>query len=774
MACRLKEDVLNKNDELEDLLVFGYSCKLFRDDEKALYIDQGKHLIPWMGDETLKIDRYDARGTLYDLKNAEAPSGGFDRFFGLTDIEKQVESMCDEERYRALVTNEEEESMYQEEELKRLHFALGDKSKEYGQVQYNYDGNSNNVMQVTEKSVEKTDEGGEDEPFVPAPQLDIPLNMVVPETVKHNAVIVKTAMFINSQGPQMEILLKMKQAGNPLFNFLSFDNPLHNYYRHLLMAIKGGQYKPDVDKSNDKKDEENGEDDHYLHPSLASSVSKVELAPSIPSINYKPSAHCAYSMLVNKIKDKKAKSNVLPSQLTKLKQALQRFNTDKKDDNSGNESDSNCSTESRSSVKSKSSSYSNISLGSLKSSQANQSFETPPHDIQIIIDKMASYVAKNGRDFETVVQMKKDPRFDFLNANHVFNSYYQYKVRQYENIEKLPKPDERSKSIEMKMKEEQAKAKLTPVCFSIKKPKESETVIEKSALPLEESSDEEGRDDEKKENMTVEEAEKKESAEVVASAVATVDAKEEKNKKILATERIKDKLTAAVREKVAMASKEKQLQLERKRRAAAFLKNLQSEGGGLKIPMLQGPQLPGCDASERVTDDDSDVASLPDGTDEIGSEEKNVKCEKRTKHFREVEKSHKLLCSTGKHKDREKQSEKKDEGKSDVHDRTSDSSVSSEDNDRRKNYGFGRRSGRRKSGEDSYTKSKFVQISGSHSDEKRRKRRKHKKDDERDRNTRKHSRSKKSKRSKGSDDERNFRIKRSRRDSDSSDSDRNS
>lgn len=53
--------ILRKNKSKEnplELLVFGYACKLFRDDEKALYIDQGKHLIPWMGDDNLKIDRY--------------------------------------------------------------------------------------------------------------------------------------------------------------------------------------------------------------------------------------------------------------------------------------------------------------------------------------------------------------------------------------------------------------------------------------------------------------------------------------------------------------------------------------------------------------------------------------------------------------------------------------------------------------------------------------------------------------------------------------------
>ena len=41
----------------EELFVFGYACKLYRDDGKALLEDSGALLIPWMGDNSLMVDR---------------------------------------------------------------------------------------------------------------------------------------------------------------------------------------------------------------------------------------------------------------------------------------------------------------------------------------------------------------------------------------------------------------------------------------------------------------------------------------------------------------------------------------------------------------------------------------------------------------------------------------------------------------------------------------------------------------------------------------------
>ena len=47
----------SRGSKQEELMVFGYSCKLYRDDAKAMAEDSGVYLIPWMGDHSLMIDR---------------------------------------------------------------------------------------------------------------------------------------------------------------------------------------------------------------------------------------------------------------------------------------------------------------------------------------------------------------------------------------------------------------------------------------------------------------------------------------------------------------------------------------------------------------------------------------------------------------------------------------------------------------------------------------------------------------------------------------------
>ncbi|XP_076675955.1 suppressor of white-apricot isoform X2 [Andrena cerasifolii] len=670
----------NGEEEQQELLVFGYSCKLFRDDDKAKMIDQGKHLIPWMGDSTLKIDRYDGRGALGDLRIYEPPPGGFDQRTILTEDELKVEQLCDEERYRSLYNNDMEDSIYQEEEMKRLHQALDSENSEntYSHVAYNYNEEGNDSKVTCDDSQSpKQSEGSqeEDQTFVPPPELEIPEGISLPETQKLNAIITKTALFISRQGGQMEILIKAKQANNPQFSFLSIDGRLHQYYRYILDAIKSGKYNPEKQPEKEESEPEEGssdqDDEPYLHPSLAPSFTKIEAAPSIPSIQYKPSADCAYSMLVNKITGKPPPSKApqvpeppvqpvatpigyyhpVPGQVyTPYPTQMQYshgpvvYGPNGQMQSAGQlvpvnmpSSASDATATHPSTIEAPSPL---VPYGSTPQKQLSRpSFIVPPADVQIIIDKMASYVAKNGRDFEAIVKNKGDPRFNFLELSHQYHGYYAHKLTIYEGainpkvlteeellqkqepleekqkkLEELQKKQQRMEEVQKRVKMIQAKKKcdtrakqvttgakqITTVSFSIKKPKDGETgVIEKrNALPLEESDEElenESKDTNSKpsspqnsneqnslaagadkDGSRAEKKSKNEEKELVDLTDEILEDCQKEIRHKQAEDRIKDKLVAAARDKLAATSRERQLQLERKKKAAAFLSQIQS------------------------------------------------------------------------------------------------------------------------------------------------------------------------------------------------------
>ncbi|XP_072755114.1 splicing factor, suppressor of white-apricot homolog isoform X2 [Anoplolepis gracilipes] len=693
----------NTDEEPQELLVFGYSCKLFRDDDKAKMIDQGKHLIPWMGDSTLKIDRYDGRGALADLRIHEPPPGGFDQRTILTEEELKVEQLCDEERYRSLYNNDAEESMYHEEEIKRLHQAL-DSESSYNQVGYNYNEDENNQKASGEDSQspkQSEDSQEEDQAFVPPPELEIPEGMILPETQKLSAIITKTALFISQHGSQLEILIKTKQANNPQFAFLSIDEPLHQYYKFLLDAIKNGKYNPEKqpEKEETESEEESDQDDEsYLHPSLAPSFTKIEAAPSIPSIQYKPSADCAYSMLVNKITGKPPPSKV-PQVLDPTIQPIPSagyyppmppqsyppYPTPMQYSHGPVIYGPNGQMQSSSQlvnmpIMSNDTAMTQTALPKetptplvpygipTQKPLSRPSFIVPPADVQIIIDKMASYVAKNGRDFETIVKNKGDSRFNFLELSHQYHGYYAHKLTMYEGainpkvlteekllqkqepqeekqkkLEELQKKQQRMEEVQKRVKMIQAKKKnsgdtktkqstgsvkqITTVSFSIKKPKDGEsTVIEKrNALPLEES-DEEMDDDKKDTNSKpgspqnsiadanssippIEDkdpprSDKKPKSDDKELVDLTDDILEDCQKEIrhkqAQEDRLKDKLLAAARDKL---SKERQLQLERKKKAAIFLSHIQ-------VPISKTSSTVTVNQNSRK-DDSDEVQSVP-------------------------------------------------------------------------------------------------------------------------------------------------------------------
>lgn len=336
----------------------------------------------------------------------------------------------------------------------------------------------------------------------------------------------------------------------------------------------------------------------------------------------------------------------------------------------------------------------------------------PPSDIQLIIDKMASYVAKNGRDFENIVRGKGDPRFSFLEPVHMYNPYYNQKVELYlqldligdtsnsseppvkkpavtavEEEEPTVKPpstiienngdsDVKSDSRKSTKSSKSHKQKPLPICFSIKKPRDQETLEVKSALPNEESEDESNEasdvDDDafrndksktvqqqksssaSKDNVKVENEDsmdaQESSSENKQAPSDTVVKKSTISAETWAKERLKAKLVMTAKGKIAAKEKDKQLQAERRRKAAQFISLLQKEN------LMANIQLSTANMMAESMDKNSANSGSKDEIISIGSSSTNSDSDVAITKVStgKSSKRHGISEKSGKHKRRKK------------------------------------------------------------------------------------------------------------------------
>ncbi|XP_077317902.1 splicing factor, suppressor of white-apricot homolog isoform X3 [Lithobates pipiens] len=641
-----------KQQAVADLLVFGYACKVFRDDEKALYHEQGRHLIPWMGDNNILIDRYDGRGHLHDLSEYDAEHNSWNRNYNISEEEARIEALCDEERYLALHTDLLEEEARQEEEYKRLSEALAEDGT-YNSVCFQYRSDYYDPSQPTEEEEPQKEEKDSsdlednEEPFIAPEGMNVPSDVELPATAKMHAIIERTANFVCKQGAQFEIMLKAKQARNSQFDFLRFDHYLNPYYKHILKAMKEGRYTMLAEKTSEEQKKtvvstdqvEDSEDDDeggdYLHPSLFASKRCSRLEELTKPLKVIDPDH-PLAALVRKAQNEKMASqlaaNVAPA-APAPPPATQTESTTPRIDASACYSSipagENATKEAAIPPQSTILPPLNSSDDSIKVPAGLSATSTlapcvaiipPPPDIQPVIDKLAQYVARNGIKFETSVRAKNDSRFDFLQPWHQYNPYYEFKKQffmQKEGIllsQPYTSPDDNSISTEslndpvmhndtvddetnaceaLSAKDDPSssnkaacdgklKVSFAPISFAIRVKETDLLPFEKNRVKLDDDSEEEGEGDGKdgQQNKTSSSS----NCQSLNTATIVVEEKKpqltpEELEAKQAKQKLEDRLAAAAREKLAQAakeSKEKQLQAERKRKAALFLQTLKN------------------------------------------------------------------------------------------------------------------------------------------------------------------------------------------------------
>ncbi|CAH2069905.1 unnamed protein product [Thlaspi arvense] len=412
-----------------DLVIVGRHTLFFDDDSMATFVNSPTALVDW---NSLLIDRYDVRHLLSSL-----PPPRPKRRRTISD-DPDLESDLDHERYLDLpaesLSPSHDESDINDE-------PVSTNADGFRAVPYSY----GSVSDFSEQRVADMESG-----FQPPFTVPDYLLQHLPPTEKLHQIMARTSSFVSKNGGQSEIVLRVKQGGNPTFGFLMPDHHLHPYFRFLVEHQELLTGKSSVE---DKKNE-GGKDGGAL--SLLGSV-----YGSVEDEDTKEES--AKDCKTNESAEgdggvKIADSNGPEGSKEAAKIATERDAASKQSLPSNgqapfvkrNPSVSAVNVVGRKQIKTEDSATEKLltpekfqSSAMLAQPKLELQIVEPPVEMKRAIDKIVDFIQKNGKELEATLaaQDVKFGMFPFLRPASVYHAYYRKVLQEAEELKSCNKGD---------------------------------------------------------------------------------------------------------------------------------------------------------------------------------------------------------------------------------------------------------------------------------------------------------------------------------------------
>ncbi|KAG7534290.1 SWAP/Surp superfamily [Arabidopsis thaliana x Arabidopsis arenosa] len=269
-----------------------------------------------------------------------------------------------------------------------------------------------------------------------------------PPTEKLHQIITRTSSFVSKHGGQTEIVLRVKQGGNPTFGFLMPDHHLHPYFRFLVdhqellsgkssveekknesekdggaLSLLGSVYGTVEDEdaneesANDSKTNESAQRDDSVKVSDSNGPEDSEGAAKIATERDAGSKHSLplndQSSFIKRNPSVSAVNVVGRKQINTEYTATERALTSDK-------------------------SHSSAMLAQPK---LELQIVEPTTEMKRVIDKIVDFIQKNGKELEAtlVAQDVKNGMFPFLRPASVYHAYYRKVLQEAEDLKSCDK-----------------------------------------------------------------------------------------------------------------------------------------------------------------------------------------------------------------------------------------------------------------------------------------------------------------------------------------------